>query len=347
MAPPQLPEDELLKLQSFINVCRDHPEILHTPQLKFFKDYLDSLNAKIPPPKEEQPPPPPEEEKPQATKEPQAEEEQPHSSEEEEIVESDLELDPLDGVVEPDSGEEAPFGDETIEVTEEMMDESNTKRAEATEALNEGRMEDAIKLFTEAIQKNPHSGALYAKRAGVFLKMNKPNAAIRDCDQALILNPDQALAFKCRGRAYRLLGDWEKAAGNLATACKLDYTDEANEWLKEVMPNAKKIQDHKRKYERKHYEKELRRKAKETKDKESGGDTSGFGFPGGMPFMPGGIEKILQDPEVLEAFKDPEVAAAFQDISANLSNIPKYQSNPKISKIIEMITRKVADSDVK
>lgn len=339
MAPPQLPEEELQRLQSFISICKGAPEILHTPQLKFFKDYLDSLHANIPPPpsKAEEPP---QEEKPQSTKEP--EEAQP-SSEEEEIVESDLELDPLDGVVEPDSGEEAPFGDETIEVTEEMMDESNMKRAEATEALNEGKLEDAVKLFTEAILKNPQSGALYAKRAGAFLKMKKCNAAITDCDKALLLNPDQALAFKYRGRAYRLLGDWEKAASNLAMACKLDYTDEANEWLKEVTPNAKKIQEHRRKYERKHYERELRRRAKEGKqDKQSGGDTGGFGFPGGMPFMPGGIEKILQDPEVLAAFQDPEVAAAFQDISTNPSNIPKYQSNPKISKVIEMMTRKVA-----
>ncbi|KAH9383478.1 hypothetical protein HPB48_024987 [Haemaphysalis longicornis] len=71
----------------------------------------------------------------------------------------------------------------------------------------------------------------------VLLKLEKPNAAMRDANKALELNPDQALAYKIRGRAHRLLGHWEEAAKDLGMACKLDYTDEANEWLKEVTPN--------------------------------------------------------------------------------------------------------------
>lgn len=33
--------------------------------------------------------------------------------------------------------------------------------------------------------------------------MNKPNACIKDCTQALELNCDSAAAYKFRGRAYR------------------------------------------------------------------------------------------------------------------------------------------------
>ena len=36
---------------------------------------------------------------------------------------------------------------------------------------------------------------------------------------------------------YRLLGHWEEAAHDLQTACRLDYDDDANEMLKEVLPN--------------------------------------------------------------------------------------------------------------
>ena len=35
----------------------------------------------------------------------------------------------------------------------------------------------------------------------------------------------------------RLLGHWEEAAHDLQTACRLDYDDDANEMLKEVLPN--------------------------------------------------------------------------------------------------------------
>ena len=47
------------------------------------------------------------------------------------------------------------------------------------------------------------SALLYAKRAECYIKLKKPNAAIRDCDAALLLNPDSAKAFKCRGVAHR------------------------------------------------------------------------------------------------------------------------------------------------
>jgi suppressor of tumorigenicity protein 13 len=35
----------------------------------------------------------------------------------------------------------------------------------------------------------------------------------------------------------RLLGEWEKAKSDLATACKIDWDDQANEWLKDAAPN--------------------------------------------------------------------------------------------------------------
>ena len=35
---------------------------------------------------------------------------------------------------------------------------------------------------------------------------------------------------------YRLLGHWEEAAKDLGTSCKLDYDDDANMLLKEVLP---------------------------------------------------------------------------------------------------------------
>lgn len=37
----------------------------------------------------------------------------------------------------------------------------------------------------------------------VFVKMQKPNAAIRDCDRAIQINPDSAQPYKWRGKAHR------------------------------------------------------------------------------------------------------------------------------------------------
>ena len=37
--------------------------------------------------------------------------------------------------------------------------------------------------------------------------------------------------------SFRLLGNFEEAAKDLRLSCKLDYDDQANEWLTEVTPN--------------------------------------------------------------------------------------------------------------
>ncbi|XP_014672231.1 PREDICTED: hsc70-interacting protein-like, partial [Priapulus caudatus] len=268
MAEP-LPPTKLKELKDFITAVGLQPAILHAPQLAFFKDYLLSMGATIPAPPSEAPKKP--EEKPQPAPEPQPES-TPEPDPESESEESELELD-MEGVIEGDNEQPEETGDASMEVTDEMIEASNEKRGEAMAALSNGELESAIKLFTEAMKMNPGSALLHAKRASVYLKMQKPNAAIRDCNIALEINPDSAAAFKFRGRAHRLLGNFEKAAHDLQTACKLDYDEQANEWLKEVTPNAHKIAEHKRKVERRREEKELEakkervRKAKQAQEK--------------------------------------------------------------------------------
>ena len=70
----------------------------------------------------------------------------------------------------------------------------------------------------------------------VLIKLKKPNAAIHDCNIAVEINPDSAQGYKWRGRAHQLLGHWEEAAKDLQTACKLDFDEDSNIWLKEIKP---------------------------------------------------------------------------------------------------------------
>ncbi|ESO93816.1 hypothetical protein LOTGIDRAFT_64759, partial [Lottia gigantea] len=343
-------------LKQFVSMCKTDPNVLHMPALAFFKDFIESYGGKIPPcrPKEE---PKPEEAKP-AEAEPEVEEE-----EEEEEVESDIELD-NSGVIEDSDGSLPEYAPDDHEVTDDLIDQANDKRNDAMDALSSGNYEEAIKSFTEAIKLNPHSALMYAKRASAYLKSKKPRKAIHDCDRAIEINPDSAAPYKWRGKANRLLGKWEEAYHDLTTACKLDYDDDANMMLNEVKPNAMKIMEHNRRYERKREEKILNeRKAKIKKAREeyekqkqvhqqsSGGDMPGAGgFPGGMPGFQGGgmggmpgmpnLGDLFSDPELMTAFQDPEVMAAFQDVSANPANISKYQNNPKVQKIINKMAAK-------
>ena len=43
-----LPQQQLDQLKGFISVLKMKPDLLHTPELSFFKDYLVSLGANLP-----------------------------------------------------------------------------------------------------------------------------------------------------------------------------------------------------------------------------------------------------------------------------------------------------------
>ncbi|KAK0077661.1 hypothetical protein PV325_003608, partial [Microctonus aethiopoides] len=109
---------------------------------------------------------------------------------------------------------------------------------------------------------------------------------------------------------------------------------------------ARKIEEHKRKKERKTLEKiekqrqEAMKKARdEAKAREANSRPSQTDDGAGKPSM-SDFYQYLNDPEVMQAFQDPEVAAAFVDISSNPANILKYQSNPKIMSLISKVSSK-------
>ncbi|CAL8266883.1 unnamed protein product [Gadus morhua 'NCC'] len=346
-------------LKAFVQLCQSNSSVLHLPEMEFFRTWLKGMGAFIPLPRKSEGsckggcPCGPK-----------------SSAAQEEAIsedESDIEID-NEGVIEPDTDEPQEMGDfENLEVTEEMMEQANDKKMEAINALGEGDLPKALELFTDAIKLNPCVAILYAKRASVFIQMKKPNAAKRDCDRAITINPDSAQPYKWRGKANKLLGNWEEAAKDLATACKLDYDEDASALLKEVQPKATKIIEHRRKYERKREEKEIKdkkeriKKAKEEHERARRGrmpgrrleeeepeDSQGSQGPEvsqeGPEVSQEGPEVSQEGPEVsqevLNAMKDQDVMDAFQDVAQNPANISKYQGNPKIMALITKLSAK-------
>ncbi|RVX15573.1 FAM10 family protein [Vitis vinifera] len=390
--------DKLDQLKQFIEQCKADPSILSNPTLSFFRDYLESLGADLPPSAYKSGDSKSKNYVVEESDEEMADLQDPQEEgDDSDIVESDVELE--GDTVDPDNDPPQKMGDPTVEVSEEDRDASQMAKGQAMEAISEGKLEEAIGHLTEAILLNPTSAIMYGTRASVYIKMKKPNAAIRDANAALEINPDSAKGYKSRGIARAMLGQWEEAAKDLHLASKLDYDEEISAVLKKVEPNAHRIEEHRRKYERLRKEKEDKKiererqrrraqaqaayeKAKKQEQSSSsrthegmpegfpggmpegfpggmpggfpggmpggfpggmpggfpGGMPGGFpggmpgGFPGGMPGgspggMPGGMpgnvdySKILNDPELMAAFKDPEVMSALQDEWDNISLI--------------------------
>ncbi|CAA7395699.1 unnamed protein product [Spirodela intermedia] len=236
---------KVAELKQFISLCKSNPGVLQDPSLSFFNDYLRSLGAEIPRDKE-------------SVDHAMGES---GGASDDEIIESDIELD--EAYLETDNDPPQQMGDPYVEVSEESRDAAQLSKAKAMDALSEGNLEEAVQHLTEAIISNPTSAILHASRASIFLKMNKPNAAIRDADAALQINPDSAKGYKSRGMARAMLGQWEEAAKDLHVASNLDYDEEIAAALKKVEPNAHKIEEHRRKYERLRKEREMRKAQRE------------------------------------------------------------------------------------
>jgi suppressor of tumorigenicity protein 13 len=82
---------------------------------------------------------------------------------------------------------------------------------------------------------------LVCKRAEALLKAGRPAAAAADATAALAINPDSAKGYKLRGKARRLLGDYDDAAADFGQAQRIDFDDSIIADLNYVSKRAKKI----------------------------------------------------------------------------------------------------------
>ncbi|VDP88692.1 unnamed protein product [Echinostoma caproni] len=291
---------QLALLKGFIKLIDENPETLDLPELSFFKEWLLRLGARIPTGstgdhKEPHAAAPPKE----------------SDSGAEETSESEIEFDDADEVLPSDSDVNQEMGDESVEITEEMIDQADGKRTEAQAKLSEGDIEGAIALFTEAIKLNPTSALLYAKRA-------------------------------------RLLGEWEGAYNDLQLSLKLDYSDDAYQAMKDVEPKHKRILEHNLKYQRKREEKrekerrERIKKAQESRERAQR-EPDTFGMPTGEG-MGDAFSSLFNDPELITLLEDPEVIKAFREVSTNPAAMHKYENNPRVKKVLDMMSKKFGGS---
>ena len=75
----------------------------------------------------------------------------------------------------------------------------------------EGRFEDPIVKYDEAIRINSQPARAYTNRAGVYLIVGQPEEAIQDFNEAIRLDPDSAFLYANRALAYTMHGK-DKAA---------------------------------------------------------------------------------------------------------------------------------------
>ena len=101
----------------------------------------------------------------------------------------------------------------------------------ATKAVSEGRSAEALKLYDQAISKDPNDGSLYGNRAQVKGDMGDPKGALADFNKAIQLFPDSWQLYSLRGNLRSALGDHKGAQSDFDRSLSINrgyYKAEAN-----------------------------------------------------------------------------------------------------------------------
>jgi suppressor of tumorigenicity protein 13 len=295
---------KVTELRRFIDLLKVNPDAIHLPELSFFKDYIESLGARIPAP--------------QTTK-----------------VEEDF-SDPSDPERWDEESEALPPAPEMskAELSEAEQDQLANIRSRAQDALEDGDRLKALDLLNQAISLGAVTAMLMTKRADLLLKLKRPLAAIRDCDTALSLNPDSGKAFRIRGLAYRHLQKWEKAHADLAAAQRIDFDETTEEVHKLVDEKYKKILEATRKA-RPSQEPSFRPTSPPRRP--ASAPEASFPMGGGMGNM---FSDLLSDPELASAMTNPRVMQALQEMMTNPAALIQYQSDPEVGPVLMKLMSK-------
>ena len=241
----------------------------------------------------------------------------------------------------------------------EDYDAAANAKQQAADYKAAGDWEKALECYTTAVLAAPPSALLYANRAACLWQLERYEAAVRDCNQALASNPDSAKALRVRGKARKALGQYEAALADLSQAQQIDF-DEGTvadlKFLTEKRVEAELAQAEKRNEE----EEKLRKRAAEIKKaqeeakREAAQGTSGMpgrGMPGGMPGMPAGMggmmADMMQDPELMAAMQNPKVMSALSEVMSggvNPAKIQELMTDPEVGPVLQKMISKFGGS---
>ncbi len=106
------------------------------------------------------------------------------------------------------------------------------------EDCNNGKFDEAIAKFNQALKIHPNDPAIYVYRGRAKYAKNLNMEAIADFDQAVKINPNFAQAYNTRAMVHYTLEDFDQALADLQKAQSLGFKVDAD-YLKLVQKRAR------------------------------------------------------------------------------------------------------------
>merc|ERR1712198_519250 len=114
------------------------------------------------------------------------------------------------------------------------------KKEEGNTAFKAGNLDEAYKLYSEALAIDPHNRStnakLYFNRATVAAKLKRTAESIADCDKALELDPSYTKALLRRAKSYMETEQYDEAVRDYE---KVHKGDRGNQEYRHLLQEAK------------------------------------------------------------------------------------------------------------
>lgn len=94
--------------------------------------------------------------------------------------------------------------------------------SDADALWGQGRFEEAVDKYSEAISLNPRLAVAYSGRAAAYNALSQHQLAIEDADQAISVEPWAALGYNHKGLAFLNMGRFRQSQEMLDQAIGLD-----------------------------------------------------------------------------------------------------------------------------
>lgn len=195
-----------------------------------------------------------------------------------------------------------------------MSEKANELKAQGNAAFQAGKFEDAVALFTQAIELNPSDHVFYSNRSGAYASLKQYEKALEDATTCVSLKPNWAKGYQRKGLAEFYLED---IAAAIETYKKGLEIEPGNAQLKEGLESA------------------------EAKLNQGGDDVmDGFDI-NAMLKNPQAMQKMLKlmsNPETKALFEDPSFMGMLQVIMKNPAMAAQLaQTDPRFKKVMDVL----------
>ncbi len=169
---------------------------------------------------------------------------------------------------------------------------ADEERNRGNELYKAGKFADSVGAYSESIKRNPDDPRGYTNRASAYIKLAALPEALKDCDEAIKVDPKNIKAFIRKSTVLTGMKEHSKAMEAIQTAQDLDSETSEKKNSREIQQQMDKVMQ------------DMYAQRANESDEET-------------------LQRAMKDPEVAQIMNDPIMQSILQQAQSNVSHQQK------------------------